>query len=353
MLIFDAHLDLAMNGVDWNRDLRMDLEDIRVQEKVYGLTDLGRQTGTVSFPELKKAQVHVGVATLIARQELAINHPLGMTTPEACYAMCHAHLAYYRAMEKAGWVKMLRTKKELAGHVNDISIKPAKAPFGFILSMECADAVLDPDNIHEWHANGLRAIGITHYGANRYGGGTRCEVGLAADALPLLENIQKLGMALDMTHLSDKAFWQVADRFDGRVLASHQNARKFCDWQRQFSDEQLKYVIERDGVIGVAFDAIMLQPGWVRGVTKPQVTIERAVENIDHVCQLAGNCKHSGIGSDLDGGYGYEQTPADLQSIVDLQKIPELLDKRGYKPADVEAIMHGNWLRFFAQVLPE
>jgi membrane dipeptidase len=156
-----------------------------------------------------------------------------------------------------------------------------------------------------------------------------------------------------MTHLSDKAFWQVAGRFNGRVLASHQNARKFCDWQRQFSDEQLKWVIERDGVIGVAFDAIMLQPGWVRGETKPRVTIERAVENIDHVCQLAGNCKHSGIGSDLDGGYGYEQTPADLNTIADLQTIPELLDRRGYKPQDVEAIMHGNWLRFFAQTLPD
>jgi membrane dipeptidase len=352
VLLFDAHLDLAMNAVDWNRDLRMDVHDIRVQEQVYGLTDLGRQTGTVSFPELKKAEVHIGVATLIARQELAINHPLGMTTPEACYAMCHAHLAYYRAMEKAGWVRMLRTKKDLASHLDDIAARPGKSPFGFVLSMECGDAVLDPENIHEWHANGLRAIGITHYGPNRYGGGTRCEVGLAADALPLLDHIQKLGIALDMTHLSDKAFWQVADRFGGRVLASHQNARKFCDWQRQFSDEQLKHVIARGGVIGVAFDAIMLQPGWVRGTTKPWVTIERAVENIDHVCQLAGNCRHSGIGSDLDGGYGYEQTPADVNTIADLQKIPELLDKRGYKRADVEAIMHGNWLRFFGEVLP-
>lgn len=353
MLIFDAHLDLALNGVDWNRDLRMDLEDIRVQEKVYGMTDPGRQTCTVSLPELKRAGVHVGVATVLARQELAINHPFGWTTPEACYAMCHAHLAYYRAMEKAGWVKMLRTKRELAAHTAVAMKSPATTPFGFVLSMECADAVLDPENIHEWHANGLRAIGITHYGANRYGGGTRCEVGLAADALPLLDHIEKLGIALDMTHLSDKAFWQVADRYGGRVLASHQNARRFCDWQRQFSDEQLKHVIKRDGVIGVAFDAIMLQPGWVRGTTKPEVTMERAVDNIDHVCQLAGDCRHSGIGSDLDGGYGHEQTPLDLKTIADLQRIPELLDKRGYKAEDVEAIMHGNWLRFFAQTLPE
>jgi membrane dipeptidase len=136
------------------------------------------------------------------------------------------------------------------------------------------------------------------------------------------------------------------------VLASHQNARKFCDWQRQFSDEQIQVVIERKGVLGMALDAVMLQPGWVRGASKPEVTLERVVENIDHVCQLAGNCRHVGIGSDLDGGYGFDQTPADLNTIADLQKIPELLAKRGYPTADIEAVMHGNWVRFFSEVLP-
>ena len=241
---------------------------------------------------------------------------------------------------------------KLHQHVLDCKADPQGTPFGYILSMECADAVLDPDNIREWHGHGLRAIGLTHYGANRYGGGTRSEVGLAVDALPLLRNIEELGIALDMTHLSDRAFWQVADRFGGRVLASHQNARKFCDWQRQFSDEMIEFAIKRKGVLGVALDAVMLQPGWDRGVSKPEVTMERVVENIDHICQLAGNCNHAGIGSDLDGGYGNDQTPADLNSIADLQKIPELLAKRGYSQADIEAVMHGNWIRFFSEVLP-
>ena len=352
MLIFDAHLDLAMNGVDWNRDLRMAIADIRVQETLRGLTDLGRRTNTVSFPELKKAEVGVGVATLIARQEQAIDHPLGMTTPEACYAMAYAHWAYYRAMEKSGWVKLLKTKGDLAGHLAELERDPEGAPFGFILSMECADAVLDPPNIREWYDLGLRAIGLTHYGANRYGGGTRCEVGLALEAIPLLQEIEALGMALDLTHLSDVAFWQVAEKFGGRVLASHQNARKFCDWQRQFGDDQLKFVIERDGVVGVAFDAIMLEPGWVRGVTKPTVTLERIADNIDHVCQLAGNARHSGLGTDLDGGFGFEQTPADVNTIADVQKLVDLLARRGMPEADVRAVMHGNWQRFFGEVLP-
>ncbi len=352
MLLFDAHLDLAMNGVDWNRDLRADVRDIRAQEQQLGMTDPGRGTGTVSFPELKKAGVGIGVATVIARQEQPINHPMGWTTPEACYAAAMGQLAYYRAMERAGWVKMLRTRPEFEAHAAAAEADPGGVPFGFVLSMECADPVLDPDNVREWHAAGLRAIGITHYGANRYGGGTRSEVGLAVDALPLLKAIEDLGIALDMTHLSDKAFWQAADRFGGRVLASHQNCRTLCDWQRQFTDAQLRHVVGRGGVVGVAFDAIMLQPGWVRGVSRPEVLIDRAVDHVDRVCQLAGDARHVGVGSDLDGGYGTEQTPADLDTVADLQRLPELLDKRGYPAADIEAVMHGNWVRFFSEVLP-
>lgn len=352
MLLFDAHLDLGLNAVDWNRDLRMDVADIRVQETLHHMTELGRQTATVSLPELRKAKVGVCVATVIARIEQAINHPLGYTSPEACYAIAHAHLAYYRAMEKSGHLKMLRTKADLTKHVDAYRADPRHSPLGFILSMECGDPVLDPDNIHEWHQHGLRAIGITHYGPNRYGGGTRSEAGLAAEALPLLKNIEKLGIALDLTHLSDRSFLQVADYFTGRVLASHQNTRRFCDWQRQFSDEQIKFLISRDGVMGMAFDAIMLQPGWVRGVTKPQVTMESVADNIDYICQMAGNVRHVGIGSDLDGGYGFEQTPADLNTIADLQKLPGILEKRGYPSADIAAIMHDNWLRFFGEALP-
>ena len=352
MLIFDAHLDLAFNGVDWNRDLRMDLAEIRGQESTLQMSDPGRRTSTVSFPELRKGSVGLGVATLFARVEHAINHPFGCTTAEACYAVAMSHLHYYRAMERSDWMRMIRTRSGLQQFLTDYKANPQTTPFGYVLSMECADAVLDPDNIREWHDLGLRAIGITHYGANRYGGGTRSEVGLAADALPLLRNIEELGIALDLTHLSDPSFWQVVDRFNGRVLASHQNARKFCDWQRQFSDEMIRVVIERKGVLGMALDAVMLQPGWIRGASKPEVTLDRVVENIDHVCQLAGNCRHVGIGSDLDGGYGYDQTPADLNTIADLQKLSELLAKRGYPAADIEAVMHGNWIRFFSEVLP-
>ena len=154
-----------------------------------------------------------------------------------------------------------------------------------------------------------------------------------------------------MTHLSDVAFWQVAKHFPGRVHASHQNARAICNWQRQFSDEQIRFVIERDGVLGVSMDVIMLQDGFVRGKTKPTATLERAVDQIDHVCQLSGSIRHVGIGTDLDGGYGNEQTPADLNRYRDLQTLTAIMQRRGFPKADIESFFHGNWLRFFGEVL--
>jgi membrane dipeptidase len=73
------------------------------------------------------------------------------------------------------------------------------------------------------------------------------------------------------------------------------------------------------------------------------------VDHIDHVCQLAGNARHSGVGTDLDGGFGREQSPQDLDTIADLQRLPDLLSRRGYSPQDIELILHGNWIRFLLE----
>lgn len=354
MWLFDAHLDLALNAVDWNRDLRQSVDDIRAQEHALQMTAPGRCTNTLSFPELKKAGVGVCLTTLLARQEKEIDHDFGYTTPEACYAMAHAHLAYYRASERAGWMRMLRTKEDLKQHLDSYLANPDETPLGFVLTMEGADPLLVPETVDEFYEHGLRAIGLTHYGANRYGGGTRCEVGLALDAIPLLRRIEDLGMTVDVTHLSDVAFWQLLDNFGGRIHASHQNSRRICDWQRQFSDQQYKAVIDRGGVIGMAMDIIMIQTGFVRKSSPRIETLERMVDNVDIVCQLAGNANHVGIGSDLDGAYGNEQTPADLDRYTDLStRFPELLSKRGYSESDIQKIMHGNWLQFFSDTLPE
>ncbi|OYW25067.1 MAG: hypothetical protein B7Z55_00420 [Planctomycetales bacterium 12-60-4] len=351
MLIFDAHLDLAYNAVDWNRDLEWSIAELRGAEA--GMTTLGRQTATVTLGELRTAGIGLCVATLCARQEPKVDHGFGRITKEGCYAAAMAHREYYRAQERRGLMRIVTTKSQLQQAYAEYETKPDTAPLSFVLSMECADAVLDPSHVFDWYAQGVRAIGLTHYGVNRYGGGTNTEVGLFPEAFELLRNMEQLGMVLDLTHLSDPSFDQAVANFGGRIVASHQNARKWANWQRQFSDDQIRAVIARDGVIGAACDAIMLQEGWVRGVSKPEVTIDRVVDNIDYVCQMAGNCRNAGIGTDLDGGYGYEQPPADLNTIADLRRIPDLLERRGYSADDIRSILHGNWIRLYSESLPD
>jgi membrane dipeptidase len=149
--------------------------------------------------------------------------------------------------------------------------------------------------------------------------------------------------------LCDESFWEALAHFRGPVWASHSNCRALVDHSRQFSDEQLRALIDRGAVIGAALDAWMLAPGWVRGQTTPEsagVVLEHMVDHIDHVCQLAGNARHSGIGTDLDGGFGREQCPQDLETIADLARVGPLLAKRGYSQADIGLVLHGNWLGF-------
>jgi membrane dipeptidase len=159
-------------------------------------------------------------------------------------------------------------------------------------------------------------------------------------------------MILDVTHLSDQCFYEALDVYGGPVLASHHNCRALVNDVRQLTDDQIKRLIARGGVIGSALDTWMMVPGWVRGKTRPEevgVRLENAIDHIDRVCQLAGNARHAAIGTDLDGGFGREQSPTDLDTIADLQRLPELLRKRGYQEDAITGILHGNWLRFFRE----
>jgi membrane dipeptidase len=367
MLLFDAHLDLSMNALHWNRDLTQTVAEIRAAEA--GMEQKGRCAGTVALPDMRAGEVGICVATLIARVSRPGNPLPGYHSPDIAAAVAHGQLAYYRILEAAGEIRMIRDAAALAAHLSDWTDSPQRhgdtegdrkanklgsgeqRPIGIILSMEGADPILSPESLGEWWDVGLRAIGLSHYGVSRYAHGTAVCGGLTELGRPLLRAMEELAMLLDVTHLCDESFWEALEHFGGRILASHQNCRALVPGDRQFSDEQLAAVIERGGVIGAALDAWMLQPGWVRGITtNAALTLESVADHIDHVCQIAGNARHAAVGSDLDGGYGTEQCPRDLDTIADLQRIPDLLRARGYKGADIEAIMHGNWLRFFNEV---
>ena len=345
-LIVDAHLDLSMNALEWNRDLTRPLAEIRERER--GLTDKpDRERGTVSFSEMRRGGVRLCVATQIARYVKRGNSLPGWHSPAQAWAQTQGQLAWYRAMEEAGELVAITNRAELERHLAGLAAGP-EGPIGYVLSLEGADSILSPAHLERAYTQGLRAIGPAHYGPGVYAQGTDATGGLGPRGRELLEEMERLGMILDATHLCDESFREALDCFHGHVWASHSNCRALNPNHRQFSDEQIKELVARGAVIGVVMDAWMLVPGWVRGVSHPRttaVTLETLVDHIDHICQCAGNARHVGIGSDLDGAYGTEQGPSDLETIADLSKIPAILAARGYTESDVAGIMQGNFIR--------
>lgn len=350
MLIFDVHLDLAMNAMEWNRDFTRSIDEIRQREA--GMTDKpDRRNGTVSFTEMRRAGIGVCVATQIARYVKPSNPLPGWHSPEQAWAQTQGQLAWYRAMEEAGQLTPIRTRAELDQQVERwLSFEPREhAPIGYILSLEGADSIVTLGHLERAYAQGLRAVGPAHYGPGTYAHGTDANGGLGTRGRELLKEMERLGIILDVTHLCDESFWEALDHFHGQIWASHSNCRSLVPHHRQFSDEQLKVLIQRGAVIGSVLDAWMMVPGWVRGQSTPTGTglkLEHLIDHIDHICQIAGNALHCGIGSDLDGAFGKEQCPSDLDTIGDLGRFPGLLAARGYKPKDVAGIAHGNFVRF-------
>lgn len=350
MFTIDAHLDLGMNAMEWNRDLRLPLESINARE--YGLTDKpDRGNATVSLPELRKGNIGLVVATQIARYVAPDNLLPGWHSPEQAWAQTQGQLAWYQAMEAAGEMVQVKDLEGLENHLtlwqNDSP--NAEKPIGYILSLEGADSLVDVGHLEIAYEIGLRAVGPAHYGPGRYAQGTNATGKMRPQGYALLAEMERLNIILDVTHLSDESFWDALDHYNGPVWASHNNCRALVDHNRQFTDEQLRELINRGAVIGAPLDAWMMVPNWERKVSTPlgmQCNLEVMINHIDHICQLAGNTDHVGIGSDLDGGFGTEQCPYDLKSIADLNKVPDLFARRGYTQYDVEQLMHGNWLRF-------
>ena len=365
MLIIDAHLDLSMNAMEWNRDLRLPVSTLRLREK--GMTDKpDRAKGTVSLPELRRGNIGLVVATQIARYVTPDSTLPGWLSPEQAWAQTQAQLAWYQAMEACGEMVQIRDLVGLEKHIElwcgesktgEMSLRGTwqlrgsdNKPIGNILSLEGADSLITIDHVEVAYNYGLRAIGPAHYGPGRYAQGTDAtgrHMGEKGKAL--LREMERLGIILDATHLCDDSFWEALNNFNGAVWASHNLCRALVNHNRQYSDEQIKALINRGAVIGGALDAWMMVPNWERGVSMPKqmnCNLEVMIDHLDHICQIAGNALHIGIGSDLDGAFGTEQSPYDLDTIADLQKVPFLLKKRGYTEGDIENIMHGNWLRF-------
>lgn len=363
---FDAHLDMALNALDHERDQRLTVDALREREQG-GVAD-GRGIATVSVDELRQGGCGVVLSTVIARSKPWVKatreniHDFNWPDPSMAYGVAMGQLAYYRLLEAQGHLRLLTTAQDLRAHVAQWDVAPDTTPVGMIVTMEGADPIVGPDQLEHWHAVGVRTLMLAHFGKSHYAHGTpapESKQGEARDVdgpltdwgRSLLPKMEGLGMSLDLTHTADQSFAEAVDLFAGRIYSSHTACRALQDIPRNHSDEQIKQLIARDGVIGLPMMNYFLKAGYEEHSPKDAVAYADVADHIDHICQLSGNAKHVGIGSDCDGGFGREYMPAELDTHRDIPKLGEVLSKRGYSDIDITGIMCGNWLRFFGETL--
>lgn len=356
MIVVDAHEDLAWNARSFDRDYTRSAWEIREQETGTEIPAINGRC-MLGLPEWLAGRVAVIFGTIFVMPQRHARSPRERTyrTPEEAYAEGMAQMDYYeRLAETCERFVLVHTRKDLET-VLETWKEPLPDPdprrIGIVRLMEGADPIRRPEEVAIWYERGLRILGLA-WSATRYAGGTGEPGPLTAEGRRLLRAMQDLNMILDLSHMAERAFFEALERYEGPLIASHSNPQALVPGDRQLSDPMIRALAERDGVIGIVLSNRMLKKGWTRGDPREKVTVWDVVRAIDYVCQRVGDARHVGIGSDLDGGFGAEGAPAGIETVADLVKIADALREAGFAPADVEAIMGGNWLRVLRQGLP-
>ena len=355
-LIVDAHEDIAWNMLCYGRDYTRSAHATRALEA--GQPHL-KETGSamLGLPEWLQANVAVIFATLFVepqRSPFISPRSMSYVTPDEAFGHAMKQMDHYRRLaDQHRAFRVVYAQKDL-DEVLAAWEGASQPQIGLVMLMENADPIRTPDEVERWHAEGLRLIGPAWMGT-RYCGGTGEPGPLTDDGARLLRHMQDLNMTLDLSHMAEQAFYQSIDTYGGPLIASHANPRAYVDGDRQLSDDMIRALVQRDGVIGsVPFNTFLVKD-WSRkrGDPKDAAGIDHVVRAIDRVCQIAGDARHAGLGTDLDGGFGAESTPAGIDTVADLPRIGDALRTAGFTPADVDAVMGGNWLRLLRQTLPD
>ncbi len=347
MFLVDAHEDIAFNALHYGRDVRRSVVETRALERARPPVEGGpvpgmSETAMIGLPELRRGSVGLIFGTIFV--------PPGEI--DAMVADGEAQLAFYSdlAGQEIG-VRLITMRDELAALRADweAAPQPSARPLGITLLMEGADPLRTPGDLDAWVRRGLRILGLS-WRATRYAGGTRAPGPLTDLGRALLSEMERLGVILDVSHLAEESFWQALDHFGGPVIASHSNCRSFVPTDRQLSDDMIRALAERDAVIGAVLANQFLVAGWTHA--DGTVTLDAVVRHIDHIAQLTGTARHCAVGTDLDGGFGVESTPEEIDSVADLPRLADALARRGYNHDDIGGILGGNWLRLLDRGLP-
>jgi membrane dipeptidase len=372
--VVDAHEDIAYNAIALKRDFLAEIATLRrsvaqasaqVNSKKWG-------TPTVSLPELERGNVRIVFSTLWAAPcgnsltDEDAGTPCYKNSEEA-HAQALDQLNYYRRLERDGRIRIIENKKQLKEHLEpavssgggeEVGVVRGGPPVvGFVILMEGADPIRTPEEAREWFDLGLRIVGPAWHGT-RYSGGTTVPGGLTDEGRALMKEMDHCGLMLDTSHMAEQSFFESLGLFGGVAIASHSNCRAYVPTDRQLSDEMIKALVSRPkgGVIGSVIYNRFLEPGWDRdkGAKKSDVTFAMVAKHMKRICEIAGDKKHVAIGSDLDGGFGVESTPSELNTVADLQRLGDALkEELGFSDNDIAGVLGGNWIRVLESGLPE
>lgn len=343
-LIVDAHEDIAYNAIELGRDPRRSAKQTRATEPVKTANGIA----TVGLADFIAGNVRVIFATIYVSPQGGSNTP-GKTyaTAEEANALGQEQLAYYALLAADPRISLITTRADLERVVH------AQEPkVGLVLLMEGADPILKPSDAELWFEGGVRIIGPA-WSQTRYCGGTGKPGPLTELGKDLIREMSRAGFILDTSHMAEESFFQALDLFEGTVIASHSNTRKYVPTDRQLSDDMIKALVKRDGVIGAVFFNQFLKHQWRQsGADKKAVTFATVIDHMKHICDLASDATHCGIGTDFDGGFGMEATPNEIDTAADLSKFADALSGAGFTDGEVRGIMGGNWLRILERGLP-
>jgi membrane dipeptidase len=360
-LIIDSHCDLAWNMLNFGRDYTRSAAETREAEK--GTPTPGKNGDSlIGWPDYQRGRVALVFSTLFAapaRSKEGDWDRLCYSTYDEAHRLYRGQLDVYQRLadSKPDHFRLVLDSKVLGGHMAEWQDASREArPVGLVPLMEGADGIREPDELAEWHELGVRLIGLAWAGT-RYAGGTKEPGPLTDEGRRLLKAMADFNFTLDLSHMDEQSALEALDAYGGPIVATHVNCLALLPnfpTNRHFSDRVLKGIIERGGVIGTVPLNSFLKSGWNRrnGSRREEVPLDVAAAHIDHVCQLAGDARHSGIGSDFDGGFGVQSVPPEIDTVADLQKLVPLLVARGYSEADAANILGLNWLTFLEKNLP-
>jgi len=338
MLIVDAHLDLAYNALR-GRDFLRPAADASSDDQ---------GAAAVSLPDLRAGGVALACGTIYCQPDHQ-RIGQGYRTADEAAAAGRAQLAWYHQHCRDGHLRLVLCAADLPqGDGASPRQSSPPAPLPIIILMEGADPIRDPAEAQWWFDAGVRIVGLA-WRATRYAGGTGEAGPLTPQGVELVAAMDRLGIIHDVSHLAEQSFWQLLEQSVGPVMASHSNCRAIIPTDRHLSDQMIRALAARGGVIGVnLFDKFLLPP---EQHGSRRATLDDVVRHIEHLASVMGHTRQIGLGSDMDGGFGREHLPRELTTAADLPRLFEHLSARGFSREQVEGMAAGNWLEFFARHL--